>query len=127
VPPLSGKWQTRFHPRPPTIEALTPLRKCEPFSRSAARFSPNVAEDKDDSIQRAVIVEDGSAAVVDRYLSAISGNKHRVVREDGLGLWVSSEIIHRHHGALRFRSSQTERRRGTAFTIFLPFDGVGRE
>jgi PAS domain S-box-containing protein len=45
----------------------------------------------------------------------------------GLGLWVSSEIIHRHRGALRFRSSQTERRRGTAFTIFLPFDGVSRE
>jgi PAS domain S-box-containing protein len=44
----------------------------------------------------------------------------------GLGLWVSSEIIHRHRGVLRFRSSQKEGRCGTAFTIFLPFDSVDR-
>ena len=44
----------------------------------------------------------------------------------GLGLWVSSEIVHRHHGALRFRSSQKEGRSGTVFTMFLPFDAVSR-
>jgi PAS domain S-box-containing protein len=44
----------------------------------------------------------------------------------GLGLWVSSEIVHRHHGALRFRSSQKEGRSGTAFALFLPFDAVSR-
>ena len=31
----------------------------------------NVAEDKDNSVQLAGIVEDGSAAVIDRYLSAL--------------------------------------------------------
>jgi PAS domain S-box-containing protein len=44
----------------------------------------------------------------------------------GLGLWISSEIIDRHHGALRFRSSQKEGRSGTVFTMFLPFDAVSR-
>ena len=44
----------------------------------------------------------------------------------GLGLWISSEIIQRHHGALRFRSSQKAGRSGTVFTMFLPFDAVSR-
>jgi PAS domain S-box-containing protein len=44
----------------------------------------------------------------------------------GLGLWVSSEIIQRHHGALRFRTSQKAGCSGTVFTMFLPFDAVSR-
>ncbi len=44
----------------------------------------------------------------------------------GLGLWVSSEIVARHHGELRVRSSQQERHRGTVFSLFLPFDAVQR-
>ncbi|HEX2918640.1 MAG TPA: ATP-binding protein, partial [Edaphobacter sp.] len=44
----------------------------------------------------------------------------------GLGLWVSSEIVHRHQGRLRFRSRRTESRSGTTFTLFLPFDAVSR-
>ncbi len=44
----------------------------------------------------------------------------------GLGLWVSNEIVHRHHGTLRFRSSEKEGRNGTVFALFLPFDAVSR-
>ena len=44
----------------------------------------------------------------------------------GLGLWVSKEILDRHHGSLRVRSSQSPSHRGTVFTIFLPFDAVVR-
>jgi signal transduction histidine kinase len=44
----------------------------------------------------------------------------------GLGLWVSSEIVHRHQGTLRFRSSEKEGRSGTIFALFLPFDAVSR-
>jgi PAS domain S-box-containing protein len=44
----------------------------------------------------------------------------------GLGLWVSSEIVRRHHGTLRFRSSEKGGRRGTIFSLFLPFDAVNR-
>lgn len=39
----------------------------------------------------------------------------------GLGLWVSSEIIKRHHGHLRVRSNQTGRASWTVFTLFLPY------
>ncbi len=44
----------------------------------------------------------------------------------GLGLWVSADIVRRHAGALRFRSSQKEGRSGTVFTLFLPFDAATR-
>jgi len=44
----------------------------------------------------------------------------------GLGLWVSSEIIDRHHGTLHLRSSEKQGHSGTVFTMFLPFDAVSR-
>jgi signal transduction histidine kinase len=44
----------------------------------------------------------------------------------GLGLWVSKEIVERHSGSLRVRSSQREGGSGTVFTLFLPFDAVSR-
>ena len=44
----------------------------------------------------------------------------------GLGLWVSQEIVTRHHGKLRVRSSQNESHRGTVFTLFLPFEAATR-
>jgi len=44
----------------------------------------------------------------------------------GLGLWVSQEIIQRHNGALRVRSSQREGSGGTVFILFLPFDAAIR-
>ena len=44
----------------------------------------------------------------------------------GLGLWVSMEIVDRHQGALRVRSSQMNGHRGTVFTLFLPFEAASR-
>ncbi len=38
----------------------------------------------------------------------------------GLGLWVSREIIDRHHGVLMVRSRHTGPRPGTVFRLFLP-------
>ena len=40
---------------------------------------------------------------------------------NGLGLWVCQEIVARHHGTLRVRSSTREGCSGTAFCLFLPF------
>jgi signal transduction histidine kinase len=41
---------------------------------------------------------------------------------NGLGLWVCQEIVARHKGSLRVRSTQRKGRNGTAFAFFLPFD-----
>jgi signal transduction histidine kinase len=38
----------------------------------------------------------------------------------GLGLWISREIVDRHRGVLRVRSSQAIHHSGTVFTLFLP-------
>lgn len=38
----------------------------------------------------------------------------------GLGLWISREIIDRHHGSLKVRSHQAAHASGTMFTLFLP-------
>jgi len=65
-----------------------------------------------------------SAAVLSRIFQPFYTTKG--ASGTGLGLWVSSEIIERHSGALRLRSSQKEGRNGTAFTVFLPFDAVTR-
>ncbi len=39
----------------------------------------------------------------------------------GLGLWISSDIVRRHHGFLRVRSRTGPRYSGTVFQLFLPF------
>lgn len=44
----------------------------------------------------------------------------------GLGLWVSHEIVTRHRGALRLRSSQKPGHHGSVFTVFLPFEAEAR-
>ena len=44
----------------------------------------------------------------------------------GLGLWISQDIIERHKGRLRVRSSQRPGHTGTVFTIFLPFEAATR-
>jgi len=41
----------------------------------------------------------------------------------GLGLWVSRELVEKHGGSLRVRSSTSEGRSGTVFSIFLPAQG----
>ncbi len=42
----------------------------------------------------------------------------------GLGLWISQNIVEKHQGSIRLRSSQSSGHRGTVFSIFLPFDSV---
>jgi signal transduction histidine kinase len=41
---------------------------------------------------------------------------------NGLGLWISQEIIARHQGSLTVRSRQQSKNSGTVFTLFLPFE-----
>ncbi len=42
----------------------------------------------------------------------------------GLGLWVSKEIIEKHGGTIRMRSSTDGARRGTVFSVVLPAEPV---
>jgi PAS domain S-box-containing protein len=42
----------------------------------------------------------------------------------GLGLWVSREIVHKHHGRLAFRSSTDPKHPGTVFSLFFPFQNA---
>jgi signal transduction histidine kinase len=39
----------------------------------------------------------------------------------GLGLWVCTNIVKRHHGSIRVKSSTTPGRSWTVFSVFLPF------
>jgi signal transduction histidine kinase len=39
---------------------------------------------------------------------------------NGLGLWISSEIVQKHGGSIRMHSRVTPGRSGTAFAVFLP-------
>jgi PAS domain S-box-containing protein len=41
----------------------------------------------------------------------------------GLGLWVTSEIVHRHGGSIKVRSRTGTSEHGTVFSIFIPADG----
>ncbi len=40
----------------------------------------------------------------------------------GLGLWVSTEIVHKHGGTIQVKSRSQEPFTGTAFSVFLPLE-----
>jgi signal transduction histidine kinase len=42
----------------------------------------------------------------------------------GLGLWATQNIVRKHHGQVRYRTSTRSGRHGTVFSLFLPYDGV---
>jgi signal transduction histidine kinase len=42
----------------------------------------------------------------------------------GLGLWVSKQIIDKHGGTIRVRSSTDGARRGTVFSVVLPINAA---
>lgn len=44
------------------------------------------------------------------------------VKGSGLGLWVSRTLVMRHHGTIRFRTSERAGSAGTTFDVFLPVD-----
>ena len=47
------------------------------------------------------------------------------INGSGLGLWISKEIIEKHFGSIRLRSSTNAGRSGTVFSIFIPHDNLG--
>jgi signal transduction histidine kinase len=61
-----------------------------------------------------------SARTISRIFEPFFTTKE--VSGTGLGLWICREIVDRHHGSLRVRSSASPQRSGTVFTLFLPSD-----
>ncbi len=49
------------------------------------------------------------------------------LRGSGLGLWVSRNLIMRHNGTIRFRTSTREGASGTIFEVFLPVGGMSSD
>jgi signal transduction histidine kinase len=46
------------------------------------------------------------------------------LKGSGLGLWVSKNLVMKHNGTIRFRSSTRNGKSGTTFEVFLPVGGV---
>ncbi len=46
------------------------------------------------------------------------------VNGTGLGLWITKEIVSRHHGHLKVRSSMRPQASYTVFSLFLPYQGA---
>lgn len=46
------------------------------------------------------------------------------LRGSGLGLWVSRNLVLKHKGSIRFRSSTRPEHSGTTFEVFLPVGGI---
>jgi signal transduction histidine kinase len=70
---------------------------------------------------RVTICDSGSG--IPRHLLKTIFEPFVSTKEDhgtGLGLWISHEIVTRHGGTLRVRSSMQGPRRGTAMSVFLP-------
>lgn len=59
-----------------------------------------------------------SAATMQQLFSPFFSTKSAT--GTGLGLWVSKEIVEKHGGRIRVRSSQAEPQRGTVFSVYLP-------
>lgn len=59
-----------------------------------------------------------SAAALPKLFDAFFTTKG--ISGTGLGLWISKEIVVRHNGTLRVRTSQQAAHHGTVFTLFLP-------
>jgi signal transduction histidine kinase len=46
---------------------------------------------------------------------------------NGLGLWITKNIVEKHRGRIHWRSSTKDGARGTAFSVLLPLDGPAED
>jgi PAS domain S-box-containing protein len=59
-----------------------------------------------------------SAAALPRIFEPLFTTKE--VTGSGLGLWVSKQLLEKHHGSIRVRTRTSGKWKGTAFSVFLP-------
>jgi len=85
--------------------------------RASASKEPNAGTDR----IRVVVADDGkgiSPAILLQIFEPFFTTKGLI--GNGLGLWVSKQIIEKHGGAVRVRSRTTGPHHGTTFAVFLP-------
>jgi signal transduction histidine kinase len=76
---------------------------------------------------RLTVADNGSGIlpqVVNRIFDAFFTTKGFL--GTGLGLWICQDIVMRHGGYLRVRSSRQPEHHGSVFSVFLPLDAVSR-
>lgn len=72
-----------------------------------------------------ITVADTGAGILPEHLKNIFEPFFTTKKETGtgLGLWVSRELVEKHGGSLRVRSTTSAERSGTVFSMFLPAQG----
>lgn len=72
-----------------------------------------------------ITVADTGAGILPEHLKSIFEPFFTTKKDigTGLGLWVSRELVEKHGGTLRVRSSTGPERSGTVFSLFLPTEG----
>jgi signal transduction histidine kinase len=74
---------------------------------------------------RVTLLDNGSGIAADR-LKKIFEPFYTTKKDTGtgLGLWLTQNLIQKHHGTLRVRSCVNPLRHGTAFSIFFPSENL---
>jgi signal transduction histidine kinase len=69
-----------------------------------------------------IVIADSGCGIASEKLSAIFEPFYTTKGSTGtgLGLWVTRQLIEKHGGTIRMRSSNADSRNGTIFRIFLP-------
>jgi signal transduction histidine kinase len=106
----------------PEIDVMHPNGGCLSYAVTKARFQ---AARKGTKILIANIGSGISPDALKKIFEPFFTTKGS--KGNGLGLWVSKEIIQRHQGEIKVRSSQNPKHCGTVFTLFMPSEGINPE
>lgn len=90
--------------------------RVRPFQRSGREGTRVTIHDKGGGIPK-----DVQKLMFDPFFTT------KELRGSGLGLWVSRNLIMKHNGTIRFRSSTRPGNSGTTFEVFLPVRGLTKE
>src|SRR5262249_39443627 len=97
------------------------IEACEPGSsvRASLRKDQDPATGK---VGARIVISDSGCGIDSTKISAIFEPFYTTKGSTGtgLGLWVTKQLIEKHGGFIRLRSSMNGSRKGTTFRIFLP-------
>jgi PAS domain S-box-containing protein len=101
------------------------LDACPNGGRVAIRIRPRSSWQSPESAGIAVTIADTGHGIPRELKKRIFEpfTTTKVTTGTGLGLWVTEEIVHKHRGRIRVRSSTDRHCHGTVFSLFFPVDG----